>query len=168
MPVYKEENLEGRYRYNFNIEYDLIVTKSNLGLKDKYELVKKENPNIKIALECDAISYDENYAYIFSNGTIPFYDISKREQGWFNSYGKKTTISGKAQILDFVDNTILLKNYNNKTIYFIDSKGNILSDIYKSIYVLQDRYIVKGENDKYKIIGKDYKKIFEDELKNNK
>ncbi len=163
IPVYKDDDTEGTYKYNFNIEYDLIVTKSNMGFKDKYELAKKDNPNIKIALECDAISYDENYAYIFSNGTIPFYDISKKEQGWFNSFGKKTTISGKAQILDFVDNTILLKNYNNKTIYFIDSSGKILSDVYKSIYVLQDRYIVKGENDKYKIIGKDYKKIIDSE-----
>ena len=72
-------------------------------------------------------------------------------------------MSGKAQILDFFDDKILIRNYNDHTIYFIDSKGNILSEIYKEIYVLTDRYIVKGENNKYKIIGKDFQKIFENE-----
>lgn len=162
--VYVEDSEKDyTYRYDYNVEYDLIVTKSNMGLSDKYELAKKDNLNVRITLDCNAISYDENFAYIFSNGTIPFYDLNKREQGWFTGYGKKVTMSGKAQILDFFDDKILIRNYNDHTIYFIDSKGNILSDIYKEIYVLTDRYIVKGENNKYKIIGKDFQKIFENE-----
>lgn len=164
VPVYAEDSEKDyTYRYDYNVEYDLIVTKSNMGLSDKYELAKKDNLNVRITLDCNAISYDENFAYIFSNGTIPFYDLNKREQGWFTGYGKKVTMSGKAQILDFFDDKILIRNYNDHTIYFIDSKGNILSDIYKEIYVLTDRYIVKGENNKYKIIGKDFQKIFENE-----
>ena len=164
VPVYAEDSEKDyTYRYDYNVEYDLIVTKSNMGLSDKYELAKKDNLNVRITLDCNAISYDENFAYIFSNGTIPFYDLNKREQGWFTGYGKKVTMSGKAQILDFVDDKILIRNYNDHTIYFIDSKGNILSEIYKEIYVLTDRYIVKGENNKYKIIGKDFQKIFENE-----
>ena len=164
VPVYAEDSEKDyTYRYDYNVEYDLIVTKSNMGLSDKYELAKKDNLNVRITLDCNAISYDENFAYIFSNGTIPFYDLNKREQGWFTGYGKKVTMSGKAQILDFFDDIILIRNYNDHTIYFIDSKGNILSEIYKEIYVLTDRYIVKGENNKYKIIGKDFQKIFENE-----
>lgn len=164
VPVYAEDSEKDyTYRYDYNVEYDLIVTKSNMGLSDKYELAKKDNLNVRITLDCNAISYDENFAYIFSNGTIPFYDLNKREQGWFTGYGKKVTMSGKAQILDFFDDKILIRNYNDHTIYFIDSKGNILSEIYKEIYVLTDRYIVKGENNKYKIIGKDFQKIFENE-----
>lgn len=164
VPVYAEDSEKDyTYRYDYNVEYDLIVTKSNMGLSDKYELAKKDNLNVRITLDCNAISYDENFTYIFSNGTIPFYDLNKREQGWFTGYGKKVTMSGKAQILDFFDDKILIRNYNDHTIYFIDSKGNILSDIYKEIYVLTDRYIVKGENNKYKIIGKDFQKIFENE-----
>ena len=164
VPVYAEDSEKDyTYRYDYNVEYDLIVTKSNMGLSDKYELAKKDNLNVRITLDCNAISYDENFAYIFSNGTIPFYDLNKREQGWFTGYGKKVTMSGKAQILDFFDDKILFRNYNDHTIYFIDSKGNILSEIYKEIYVLTDRYIVKGENNKYKIIGKDFQKIFENE-----
>lgn len=164
VPVYAEDSEKDyTYRYDYNVEYDLIVTKSNMGLSDKYELAKKDNLNVRITLDCNTISYDENFAYIFSNGTIPFYDLNKREQGWFTGYGKKVTMSGKAQILDFFDDKILIRNYNDHTIYFIDSKGNILSEIYKEIYVLTDRYIVKGENNKYKIIGKDFQKIFENE-----
>ena len=164
VPVYAEDSEKDyTYRYDYNVEYDLIVTKSNMGLSDKYELAKKDNLNVRITLDCNAISYDEKFAYIFSNGTIPFYDLNKREQGWFTGYGKKVTMSGKAQILDFFDDKILIRNYNDHTIYFIDSKGNILSEIYKEIYVLTDRYIVKGENNKYKIIGKDFQKIFENE-----
>lgn len=164
VPVYAEDSEKDyTYRYDYNVEYDLIVTKSNMGLSDKYELAKKDNLNVRITLDCNAISYDENFAYIFSNGTIPFYDLNKREQGWFTGYGKKVTMSGKAQILDFFDDKILIRNYNDHTIYFIDSKGNILSEIYKEIYVLTDRYIVKGENNKYKIISKDFQKIFENE-----
>ena len=164
IPVYIETGeVDYTYRYDYNVEYDLVVTKSSMGLSDKYELARKDNLDIRIDLDCDAIAYDENYAYIFSNGTIPFYDISKKEQGWFTGYGKKVTMSGKAQILDFIDDKILIRNYNNDTVYFIDDKGNILSEVYKDIYVLQDRYIVKGENNKYKVIGKDFQKIFENE-----
>ena len=163
IPVYVETGeIDYTYRYDYNVEYDLIVTKSSMGLGDKYELARKDNLDIRIELDCDAIAYDENYAYIFSNGTIPFYDIDKREQGWFTGYGKKV-MSGKAQILDFVDDKILIRNYNNHTVYFIDNKGNILSEIYKDIYISQDRYIVKGENNKYKVIGKDFQKVFENE-----
>ena len=164
IPVYKEEGEKDyTYRYDYNIEYDLIVTKSSMGLKDKYELAKKDSLSIRINLDCDAIPYDENYAYIFKNGTIPFYNIDKREQGWFTSYGKKVTMSGKAQILDFFDDKILIRNYNDYTVYFIDSKGNILSEVYKDIYVLQNGYIVKGQNNKYKVINKNFEKIFENE-----
>lgn len=164
IPVYIETGeVDYTYRYDYNVEYDLVVTKSSMGLSDKYELARKDNLDIRIDLDCDAIAYDENYAYIFSNGTIPFYDITKKEQGWFTGYGKKVTMSGKAQILDFIDDKILIRNYNNDTVYFIDDKGNILSEVYKDIYVLQDRYIVKGENNKYKVIGKDFQKIFENE-----
>ena len=72
-------------------------------------------------------------------------------------------MSGKAQILDFFDDKILIRNYNDYTVYFIDSNGNILSEVYKDIYVLQNGYIVKGQNNKYKVINKNFEKIFENE-----
>ena len=58
---------------------------------------------------------------------------------------------------------MLLRNYNNQTIYFINSNGDILSDIYKNIYLLQDRYIVKNSHYKYKVIDLEFQPIWEDE-----
>lgn len=160
-----KEYVDYTYRYDYDYEYDLLVTKSNLGLGDKYELAKKDNLDIRISLDASQLDYDENYLYLFNNGTIPFYNLSNREQGWFTNYGKKVPMIGKAQILDFFGDRILIKNYNDKTIYFIDDNGEMKSPAYKSIYVLQDatRYIVKNNNGKYSVIYSDYNKAFENE-----
>lgn len=166
VPAYKEDyETDYTYKYDYNYEYDVIVTKSSLGLGDIYELAKKDNSDIRLNLDTKGLDYDENYLYLFSNGTIPYYDISNREQGWFTSYGKKNAMTGRAQILDFFDERLLLKNYNDKTIYFIDGEGNKLSDEYRSIYVCQDneRYIVKDLQNKYKVIDRNYDQIFEGE-----
>lgn len=156
---------EYTYRYDYNHEYDIIVTKSSLGLGDKYELAKKENLDIRIDLDANQLAYDENYLYLFNNGTIPFYDISNREQGWFTSYGKKITMTGKAQILDFFGDKILIRNYNDKTVYFIDENGEMKSPAYKNIYITKDasRYIVKNTNGKYSVINPEYNEVFEGE-----
>ncbi len=162
--VYEEIPQDYTYRYNYNDEYDVVITESNLGFGNKYELAKKDNLNIRISLDCSNLDYDEKYLYLYKNGSIPFFDISEKQQGWFTSYGKKVTMSGKAQILEFIDeNQILIHNYNDNTIYFINRDGEILSDIYKDIYIAQDKYIVKNTNNKYVVLNKEYKKIFEQE-----
>ena len=164
VPEYKVVSSEYTYRYDYNEEYDLIVTQSNLRLGDKYELAKKADLNIKIPLDATYLDYDSSYLYLFSNGTIPFYEISKRTQGWFTSYGKKMPMTGKAQILDFFGERMLLKNYSNNTTYFIDSDGNILSEEYKDIYVCNDgRYIVRTKSDSAKIINDEYENVFDAE-----
>ena len=48
VPAYSEISSEYTYRYDYNEEYDLTVTKSSLGLADEYQLVKKADSNIKI------------------------------------------------------------------------------------------------------------------------
>ena len=163
IPVYQEsEKKDYDYRYNYNNEYDLLVTQSNMGLGDKYQLAKKNDLNIRITLDTDYMDYDPSYLYLFSNGTIPFYEISKRTQGWYTGYGKKNSMTGKAQILDFFGDKILLKNYNDKTIYFINSEGNMVSEPYKDIYVCGDgRYIVKDNQNLFKIIDENYNNIFD-------
>ena len=163
-PRYEELSDEYTYRYDYNEEYDIIVTQSNLGLGDKFELAKKNNLNIRMNLDCTNIDYDEDYVYLYSNSSIPFFNVASREQGWFTSYGKKNTMTGKAQILDFIDDKILIRNYNDHTIYFINEDGDILSDVYKDIYIANDRYIVKNSNDKYMVIDKEFHKVFEDEF----
>lgn len=163
VPVYQEtEKKDYDFRYDYNSEYDLIVTQSNMGLGDKYQLAKKDDLNIRITLETDYIDYDSSYLYLFSNGTIPFYEISKRTQGWYTPYGKKNPMTGKAQILDFFGDRILLKNYNDKTIYFINAEGNMISEAYKDIYICGNgRYIVRNNDDSFKIIDEEYNNIFD-------
>lgn len=162
VPIYQEEATEYTYRYDYNYEYDLIVTQSSMGLGDKYEFAKKNDLAIRIELDTNDLDYDENALYLFSNGTIPFYEVSKRTQGWFTSYGKKSPMTGKAQILDFFGERMLLRNYNDNTIYFIDGEGNMLSDVYKDIFVCGDgRYIVKDKDGFFKVINDDYVLSFE-------
>lgn len=163
VPVYKEnEKKDYDFRYDYNNEYDLLVTQSNMGLGDKYQLAKKDDLNIRITLETDYMDYDPSYLYLFSNGTIPFYEISKRTQGWYTSYGKKNAMTGKAQILDFFGDRILLKNYNDKTIYFINAEGNMISEAYKDIFVCGNgRYIVRNNDDSFKIIDEEYNNVFD-------
>ena len=159
---YNDISSEYTFKYDYNDEYDISVTQSNMGLGDIYELVKKEDPNIKIKLDTTYLDYDSQYLYLFSNGTIPFYETSKRTQGWYTNYGKKNSMTGKAQILDFFGERMLLKNYNDKTVYFIDIDGNRLSDVYKDIYVCNDgRYIVRDTDTFCRVINDEYESLFE-------
>lgn len=167
VPSYNESTLEYTYRYDYNEEYDLIVTQSNLGMGDKYELAKKADLNFRITLDVADLDYDSNYLYLFSNNTIPFYEISKRNQGWITSYGMKNSMSGKAQILDFFGEKILIRNYNNDTIYFINQDKKIISEEYKDIFICaEDRYIVRNNNDDgfFKIINDNYENIYDKEF----
>lgn len=163
VPAYIEVKSEYTFRYDYNEEYDLIVTQSNMGLSDTYELAKKDNLDIRVKLDTTYLDYDANNLYLFSNGNIPFYEISRRTQGWYTSYGKKNSMTGRAQILDFFgDERILLKNYNDNTIYFTDLEGNKLSDKYKDIYICGDgRYIVQNDDTSFKIIDDSYNSVFE-------
>ncbi len=165
VPVYEELATDYTYRYDYNDEYDLIVTQSSLGLGDKFELAKKENLAIRVGLDTTNLDYDEKYLYLYSNGDIPFYETSKIYQGWFTSYGKKNKMRGKAQILDFFGERILIRNYNDNTVYFSDTSGNPLSEKYKDIFIMNNnRYIVKNEEDgRIKVIDSSLNKVFEQE-----
>ncbi len=161
--AYYEVSSEYSFRYDYNEEYDLLVTQSNMGLGDTYELAKKIEPEIKIKLDTTYLDYDSNYLYLYSNGNIPFYEISKRTQGWYTPYGKKNIMTGKAQILDFFgDDRVLIKNYNDGTIYFSDTQGKILSEKYTDIYICPEgRYIVGDKDGYFKFINDEYNQIFE-------
>ena len=165
--AYDEDSIDYTYRYDYNEEYDLIVTTSNVGLGDSYELAEKNNINIKIPLESSSntkLDYDKDNLYLFSNGTIPYYEISKSTSGWYTKVGKKIQMTGKAQILDFFGDDILLRDYTKDSdkIYFINNQANKVSDVYKDIYVCPNgRFIVKDTNDDMKIINNDYTDAFD-------
>ena len=57
------------------------------------------------------------------------------------------------------DDNILIKDYDNNIVYFADELGNQISPSYKDIFVLDDAYIVKNEEDKYIIIDKQFNQI---------
>lgn len=135
-----------------------------MGLDDTYELAQKNDLSLKITLECEALAYDENYLYIYRNGTIPFFDRKNRKQGWFTNYGRKIVLSGNAQILDFFGDYTLIKNHNDKTIYFIDSDGNMVSEAYKEIFICNDdRFIAKNKKNKYVVINAAFENVFNSE-----
>ena len=46
VPAYNDESQEYTYRYDYSNNYDLLVTISNLGLGDKYELVRRSPETI--------------------------------------------------------------------------------------------------------------------------
>lgn len=163
--VYPEVSSEYTYRYNYNEEYDLIVTQSNLGLGDKYEFAKKDNLDVRIQLDTDNLDYDSKYLYLYSNGTIPFFETNKRIQGWFTNYGKKNEMTGKAQLLDFFGDRVLLRDYNTNTIYFMNpTTTERLSEEYKDIYVMNNgKYIVRKNDGFFKIIDDEYNKVIEKE-----
>ena len=166
IPVYSEISEFYTYRYDYNYTYDILVTQSNMGLGDTYELAKKDDLTYRIKLDCEKLDYDENYLYIYSNGNIPFYDRSMKKQGWFTNYGRKVTLNGNGQILDFINGNILLKDHNKDTIYFInnDTEINVLSSSYKEIFICdEDRYIVKKSNNKYTVIDSNYQPIIDEE-----
>lgn len=163
--VYDEKSSEYTYKYDFNSEYDIIVIQSTMGLADTYYMVKKDDEQNRIQLDCEKLCYDENYLYLYSNGDLPYYNIETKEQGWFNYYGIKTNMRGKAQILEIVDRTILIKNYNDKTYYFINENENIVSSLYKDILLgIDDRFIVQDSNGKYLLINKNYEKVINEEF----
>ena len=159
---YEELSTEYTYRYDYNDEYDIIVTKSNLGLEDIYELAKKDDINTRITLDCDDLHYDDKYVYLFGDRSIPYYNLDENKQGWFTGTGKKIQMDGKAQILDFIDNKILIRDYSEAVpvVYFIDESRKQVSDKYKDIYIHDDRYLVKDSNDRYQILDKEFNRLF--------
>lgn len=165
VPAYNDESQEYTYRYDYSNNYDLLVTISNLGLGDKYELAKKGNIKDRYEIDATNLDYDSEYLYLFSNGTIPFYEVSKRKQGWIVADNfKREEMSGKAQILDFYEDRMLLRNYNDYTIYFIDLQQNVISDKYKDMFICGNgKYIVKSQNGTYYVMNDNYENIFNNE-----
>ena len=164
--AYSEQPEEGTIRYNYNDNYDIVVSQSSLGYGDSYYLVgKDEDSKMRLALECEQLDYNDKYLYLFSNGTIPFYDISNNKQGWFESNGNKVLLSGNAQILEVLDDEkVLIKNHKDNTIYFINRKTEQLSETYKEIFICgYDRFVVKNSKNKYMVIDSNFQKVFDSE-----
>lgn len=147
------------YRYPFNDEYDIYITVSQTGSKNRYEFMKKDNSNIKISIDCDNLKFDGNNLYVYSNGYLPFYKTSENKQGWYTKETKRVELNGNIQVLEFFEQNILIKDYDKNIVYFTNEDGEKISDDYKDIFILDDAYIVKNIENKYIIINKEFQKI---------
>ena len=96
------------YRYPFNDEYDIYITVSQTGTKNRYEFMKKDNSNIKVSIDCDNLKFDGSNLYVYSNGYLPFYKTSENKQGWYTKETKRVELEGNIQILEFFDQYILI------------------------------------------------------------
>ena len=162
--AYENQTEVGVTRYNYNEDYDIIVSTSSLGFGDSYYLTSKRENSFKLPLECEHLDYTDQYLYLFSNGTIPYYDTSIKKQGWFTKTGNKIVLKGSAQILEIVGENTLIKNHDNNTYYFIDSSSSQVSETYKEIFICgYDRFIVKNSKNKYMVIDSNFNKVFESE-----
>ncbi len=149
------------YRYPFNDQYDIYITVSQTGGTNRYEFLKKDNPNIKVSIDCDNLKFDANNLYVYSNGFLPFYKTSEQVQGWYTNETRRVELSGNIQILEFYDSQILIKDYDQDILYFANENGEKVSPNYKDIFVLANAYIVKQENGKYIIVNKEFQKILD-------
>ena len=149
------------YRYPFNDEYDIYITVSQTGGKNRYEFMKKDNSNVKVSIDCDNLKFDGNNLYVFSNGFLPFYKRSEGIQGWYTKETRRIEIPGNMQVLEFYDDNILMRDYDKQIVYFTNWNGDKISEDYKDIFVLDDSYIVKNMAGKYIVINKSFEKILD-------
>lgn len=179
-PVYDEPSKEERlkkeeekpelvwtYRYDYNEEYDLLVTESVMGFGNKYELAKKDDLNNRKKLEAEYLIYDKDKLYTLPGGYIPFFNPKEKISGYFEPNGNRKKLKGTAKILYVEKDRVLIKNESKKTAYFIDSAtGKEVSPSFKEIIVdsANNRYIVKNNNDKWMMLNKNFERIFKEEF----
>lgn len=178
-PIYKEETREERlkkgedpekvwtYRYDYNEEYDVLVTESEMGFGNKYELAKKDDLDDRKKLEAEHLLYDEEKLYTLPGGYIPYFNPKEKISGYFEPNGNRKKLKGTAKILYVEKDRVLIKNEVKKTAYFIDSAtGKEVSPSFKEIIVdtINNRYIVKNNNNKWIMLNKNLEKIFKEEF----
>lgn len=96
-------------------------------------------------------SYSSEYIDTYKNGYIPIYNFEKEIFGWIDLKGQTHYINGKKQILDFNDKYIAIKDYSidaDARVYIMNYNGEIVSEYYKEITVLDKGFVVKKQNGK--------------------
>ncbi|MBR3153165.1 MAG: hypothetical protein IKF52_06185 [Clostridia bacterium] len=148
-----------QYRYPFNSEYDISIMVSQTGGKNRYEFVKKGSDTIRVSIDCDYLPFDDQNLYVFSNGYLPFYSTEKNLQGWYTKATRRVEMEGNIQILEFFDDKILIKDYDENRYYFINENKEVISKKYLDIYVASGGFIVKNEDEKYEVIDSNFNSI---------
>lgn len=160
----KEEKYESNIGYNLDnniLSFD-INTENELSYNTKTKSIRYNNRKISINGNLyihknedknNDYSYNSDSYYLdtYKNGYVPLYNFEEDIFGWIDLKGKTHYINGKLQILDFADKHIAVKDYsldNDTNICIMDYKGNVVSDYYQEITVLENGFVVKKENGK--------------------
>ena len=164
--IYEDTKNTNEKRYQFSDKYDVLIQKSEITEKEIYTLVTKrdllKNSKSKgdyIKLNAEQLIHDDNYLYVYNNGFLPYFSLSKKEQGWFNLQGKKYTLNNNVQIEVFEDKRLAIKRKPRKITYFASNEDEDLkaiSPIYKEVIPDGDNYIVKNMNEKWQIVDKNF------------
>ena len=157
------------YTYNLKNGLKMIITEIEIDADEEeyeyeYSLITKKNNQIIQNDKDVVIPIDlEGNIKLYSNGNIPFCNLQKNIQGWYDvTTGQAMSLQGNYQILDITNNNhLLIRDYNTseKNEMIVDgSTGNVIA---------QGKYIDKIENG-YIITDKSKKMYFVDETGNIK
>ena len=145
--------------YIIKIEYDDDEDTENVNIKiiDENNNIISEESDANVILESD--SNNENVLKTFSDGSVPFYNINNKSQGWFDAQtGKKYTLKGNVEILDVIEDKVLIRHFDNdgyvKKESIINKEGKTLINA-KEVHELENGFIIKNSNDKYVYINSD-------------
>jgi hypothetical protein len=98
----------------------------------------------------------------YKNGYVPIYNFEKEIFGWIDLKGQTHYINGKKQILDFSDKYVAIKDYSiddDAKVYIMNYDGEIMSEYYKEITVLDKGFVVKQQNGKNVYLDDNLRKI---------
>ena len=94
---------------------------------DTYKVTVKEGKNIISEEDNIIIPFNYGDIQLYSNDGIPFCNLKKETQGWYDiKTGKTHMMNGKFRILDVTDKVMIIKEYNTKDRleYLFDYKNN--------------------------------------------
>ena len=138
--------------YTIKIEYNDDDTENvNIKIIDRNNNIISEENNANVIL-----GYNGNNGYVlktFSDGSVPFYNVNNKSQGWFDAQtGKKRALKGNGEILDVFADKILIRNFDNdgyvKNECIMSKDGKILINA-NEVHELKNGFIIKNLNDKY-------------------
>lgn len=139
--------------YTIKIEHndDEDVESVNIKIIDRNNNIISEENNANVIL-----GYDGNNGYVlktFSDGSVPFYNVNNKSQGWFDAKtGKKRALKGNGEILDVFADKILIRNFDNdgyvKNECIMSKDGKTLINA-NEVHELKNGFIIKNLNDKY-------------------
>lgn len=146
--VYK---LNNSYIIKIEYNYDEDTESVNIKVIDRNNNIISEESNANVILE-----YDDDNGYVlktFSDGSVPFYNINNKSQGWFDAQtGKKRALKGNGEILDVIADKILIRNFDNdgyvENECIVSKDGKTLINA-KEVHEFKNGFIIRNLNNKY-------------------